>query len=86
MAKARGLRQGFGHGTTDAWHVGYAEDGSLSKPVSLWQQSVHVPGIYDLELDTSILSPEECVGMILKRLEDGPPPTAFQRIAGMITE
>ena len=57
------------------WHVGYAEDGSLPKSVtvSLWQQSVHMPGIYGLELDTSILSPEECVGMILKQLEDGPP-------------
>jgi len=53
--------------------------------VRLWQQAVHAPGIYDLEVDTSVLSPEECAGVIRQRLDDGPPPSAFQRLAAMAT-
>src|SRR6184192_3102227 len=34
------------------WHAGYTDDGSVPQPVSLWQQAVHLPGIYDLEVDT----------------------------------
>jgi chloramphenicol 3-O phosphotransferase len=64
------------------WGVGVAEDGSIPKPVSLWQEAVHVPGIYDLEVDTSVLSPEECADVIRRRLEGGPPPSAFRRLAG----
>ncbi|GMA62562.1 chloramphenicol phosphotransferase [Alicyclobacillus fastidiosus] len=68
------------------WNMGYAEDGSVPRPVVLWQESVHVPGIYDLEVDTSQLSSEECADFIRKRLEDGRSPTAFQRIADMRTK
>lgn len=64
----------------DTWHVGYTADGMVPKPVSLWQELVHVPGIYDLEVDTSMLSPEACANLILRRLENGPLPTAFQLI------
>lgn len=39
--------------------------------------------IYDLELDTSILSSEGCANVIGKRLEDDVTHTAFQRIAEM---
>jgi len=65
------------------WHVGNADDGPVPKSVSLWQQAVHVPGIYDLEVDTSVLSSEECADLIRQRLEDGPPLSAFQRLAAM---
>jgi len=65
------------------WHV--PENGSVPKPVSLWQQAVHVPGIYDLEVDTSVLSPEECADLIHQRLKDYPLPSAFQRLATMDT-
>ena len=51
-------------------------------PVQLWQREVHLPGIYDLEVDTSLLSPGECAEVIRSRLEHGPPPEAFQRLAG----
>src|SRR5579859_2219846 len=37
------------------WHDAYAENDLVPEPVSLWQQAVHVPGIYDLEVDTSML-------------------------------
>ncbi|MGA5712106.1 chloramphenicol phosphotransferase CPT family protein [Bacillus bombysepticus] len=65
--------------------VGYSEDGSIPLPVKLWQESVHEPGIYDLEIDTSVLNPEECANLIRLRLENGPPPTAFQLIEHMGT-
>ncbi|MDE3076113.1 MAG: chloramphenicol phosphotransferase [Chloroflexota bacterium] len=51
--------------------------------VQRWQEAVHVPGIYDLELDTSTLSPADCAERIRQRLSEGPPPTAFQRLAAM---
>jgi len=65
------------------WHAGYVDDGTVPKPVSLWQQAVHVPGIYDLVVDTLVLSSEECGDLIRQRLEEGPPPTALQRLEAM---
>lgn len=50
-------------------------------PVRRWQRDVHVPGVYDLEVDTSLLTPEECADAIRRRLENGARPTAFQRLA-----
>jgi chloramphenicol 3-O phosphotransferase len=63
------------------WGAGNADDGLVPKPVSFWQQAVHVPGIYDMEVDTSLFSPEECAHLIRRHLEDGPPPSAFRRLA-----
>jgi chloramphenicol 3-O phosphotransferase len=65
-------------------HDGYDED-AIPPAVRLWQQAVHVPGIYDMEVDTSVLSPEECAARIQQRLRDGPPPSAFQRLATITT-
>lgn len=56
----------------------------IPPPVVLWQEEVHKPGIYDLEVDTSILSPEECVERIRERLANGPPGTAFQQLTERI--
>jgi chloramphenicol 3-O phosphotransferase len=67
------------------WHDGYTENYPVPEPVSLWQQTIHVPGIYDLEVDTSLLNPEECADLIRQRLADGPPPSAFSRLANMDT-
>ena len=50
-------------------------------PVLRWQREVHTPGIYDLEVDTSVLSPGECAEEIRKRLMGGPAPSAFARLA-----
>ena len=41
---------------------------------------VHAHGIYDLEVDTSVSSPEECAGQIKQRLDDNTPPSAFKRL------
>ncbi len=65
------------------WGVGTADDGVATEAVRLWQQAVHVPGIYDLEVDTSMLSAEECAAVIRRSLTDGPPPTAFRLLAAM---
>ncbi|PKG23112.1 chloramphenicol phosphotransferase CPT family protein [Niallia nealsonii] len=67
----------------ETWNTGYTEDGDVPQPVILWQDSVHVPGIYDLELDTSVLSSEECAGAIRMQLETEPYGTAFKQIADM---
>lgn len=58
--------------------VGFAETGPVR-----WQRAVHDPGIYDLEVDTSVLSPEECAQAIRDCLDKGPAPTAIQRLAAM---
>jgi chloramphenicol 3-O phosphotransferase len=41
---------------------------------------VHAHGIYDLEVDTSLASPEECAWLIMRRIESGEPPSAFRQI------
>ncbi|WEK04265.1 MAG: chloramphenicol phosphotransferase [Candidatus Devosia phytovorans] len=33
-------------------------------PVQRWQDAVHVPGIYDLSVDTGTMSPQDCVAAI----------------------
>ena len=52
-------------------------------PVRWWQQAVHTPGIYDLEVDTSVLSPEACAAVIRQHVDHRSPPSAFQRLAAM---
>src|SRR5262245_36351482 len=64
---------------------GLAEDGSVPLAVHLWQQAVHVPGLYDLEVDTAVLSAQDCANVIRQHLEADPPPSAFQRLAAMAT-
>ncbi len=51
--------------------------------VHRWNSEVHNPGIYDLEVDTSTMSPEECGQVILRHLKHGFQPTAFKRLAAM---
>ncbi len=51
-------------------------------PTVLAWEAVHDPGLYDLELDTSRLTPEACAARIAEALRDGPPaPSAFDRLA-----
>lgn len=59
-------------------------DAPLPEEVRRWQEEVHKPGIYDLELDTSLLTPYECAEAIRHQLDSGiPEPSAFERIAGL---
>ncbi len=41
---------------------------------------VHIPGIYDLEVDTSRFTPEECAAQIKTHIDSGQPPYAFRKI------
>ena len=65
------------------WNADWSADAAVPPPVRLWQQEVHIPGIYDLEIDTLVLSPEACAAVIRQHLEHGPPASAFQRLAAM---
>jgi chloramphenicol 3-O phosphotransferase len=55
-------------------------DGQIPRAVLRWQDAVHDPGIYDLEIDTSTASPQRAASMIAARLA-GPPPSAFRTLA-----
>ncbi len=68
-------------GREGAYVTGSAAD-PIPEPVLLWQREVHIPGVYDLEVDTSLLSPDECAEVIRRRLDDGPPGSAFQQLTG----
>lgn len=64
------------------WGEGYSAGFAGTAP-ERWQREVHTPGIYDLEVDTSVMSPGECAAAIRQRLDTGPPPTAIARLAAM---
>lgn len=67
------------------WDSGNPSGAPVPNPVRLWQQTVHDPGIYDLEVDTAVLTPEECAAVIRQRLDHGPAPSAFQQLASKLT-
>lgn len=54
--------------------------GEVPQPVLRWQQRVHEPGVYDLQIDTSTVTPQAAALMIRNRM-DGPPPQAFRQLA-----
>ncbi|SHE78659.1 chloramphenicol 3-O phosphotransferase [Kaistia soli DSM 19436] len=54
----------------------------VPEPVRRWQDAVHAHAIYDLELDTARLTPEESAAAILSAFDRGlPHPTAFEKLA-----
>ncbi len=57
-------------------------DDPVPEPVRRWQREVHRHGIYDLELDTSTMTPAECAAVIRARLDAGSPSTAFAKLGG----
>lgn len=59
MARRNAGGQGYAKGT---------EEDPIPAPVQRWQDSVHKDRTYDLEVDTSIMSPEECARLILEAL------------------
>ena len=54
--------------------------GEVPASVLRWERAVHDPGIYDLEVDTSVLTPDGCASAIAERMGHGPP-AAFAEIA-----
>jgi chloramphenicol 3-O phosphotransferase len=68
-------------GGADTTYVTGSDDDPVPLPVRLWQEEVHKPGLYDLQVDTSVLSPRGCADSIRKRLIAQPEPMAFQALA-----
>lgn len=56
-------------------------DAGVRGSVHLGVEAVHAHGDYDLEVDTTVLSPAECAERIHKRLEKGPPGSRFAELA-----
>jgi chloramphenicol 3-O phosphotransferase len=54
-----------------------AAPADLRQAVQRWQDDVHDGHVYDLEVDTGELTPEECARHVLARIDNGPPGTAF---------
>jgi chloramphenicol 3-O phosphotransferase len=54
---------------------------AVPAPVLLWQREVHAHWTYDVEVDTSVQSPKRCAKAIRRRLDEGPAPEAFGRLA-----
>jgi chloramphenicol 3-O phosphotransferase len=67
-------------GREGGYAVGTPDD-PIPLPVRRWQDGVASVGPYDLEVDTSVLDAAACADTIRRRLRDGPPPTAFARLA-----
>jgi chloramphenicol 3-O phosphotransferase len=74
-------RRNAGQGGREGRYVTGTPEEPVPEPASRWQREVHVPGIYDLEVDTTALSPVECANAIQMRLSNGPAPTAFRTLA-----
>ena len=79
------LRRRAAGGPETNYVVG-SEDDPVPLPVRRWQEEVHEPGIYDLEVDTALLGPQACAEAIRQRLGSGPKPSAFRTLAQRATE
>ncbi|HRK21038.1 MAG TPA: AAA family ATPase [Fimbriimonadaceae bacterium] len=62
---------------------GESDDGTLLERIDRWVDAVHRPGIYDLEVNTSTLTPEECAYEI-HNAWDTLPKTAIARAASYL--
>jgi chloramphenicol 3-O phosphotransferase len=65
----------------------YSEGSSaeaIPAAVSRYTEAVHDPGLYDMDVDTSVMTATECAEAIRRRLAAGvPSPTSFERLARM---
>lgn len=64
---------------SQAWSLG----DPIPAPVQRFQDEVHRPGLYDLEVDTATLTPEACAQAIWTCLAQGPGPSAFAQLAAL---
>lgn len=61
----------------------WSSNRGLDEHMRRWQREVHRPGIYDIEVDTSHFTSQECADKIQRRLIECPAPTAFRQLASM---
>ena len=59
----------------------YAHGPGIPAPVQRWQDAVHMPGIYDLMVDTGTMTSDDCVTAIASALDH--PKTAFEHLAAL---
>jgi chloramphenicol 3-O phosphotransferase len=64
-------------------YVSGTPDEPLPPPVLRWQNEVHKPGIYDLEVDTSVLQPDECAAEIRRVLTASSYAAALDRLLAL---
>lgn len=67
------------------WSQAWSPGDPIPAPVQRFQDEVHRPGLYDLEVDTAALTPEACAQAIAARMRRGPPPAAFTQLAALAT-
>ena len=61
----------------------YASGPGIPEPVQRWQDAVHVPGLYDLSVDTGHLTAQDCVAAIAALLAAPPRQRAFAQLAAL---
>jgi len=74
-------RRNAGQTGREDQYVRGTPDDPYPLPARRWQEAVHRPGLYDLQIDTSILSPEQAAATIRAHLDAGEPCTALQQLA-----
>jgi chloramphenicol 3-O phosphotransferase len=66
----------------DGAYVASAEGEPAPPPVLRWQAATEAPGLFDIEIDTSLTSAADAAETIAERLQNPPAgPTAFERLA-----
>ncbi|WP_300574376.1 hypothetical protein [Phenylobacterium sp.] len=65
------------------WNQAWSPGDPIPAPVQRFQDEVHRPGLYDLEVDTSALTPEAGAQAIAARMRRDPPPSAFAQLAAL---
>lgn len=63
------------------WSQAWSPGDPIPAPVQRFQDEVHRPGLYDLEVDTAVLPPDACAEVIAARMRRDPPPAAFAQLA-----
>jgi chloramphenicol 3-O phosphotransferase len=61
-------------------YVSAIEGDPVPEAVRLWQHEVHARWTYDLDVDTSAQTPEQCAAAICRRLVEPPLPDSFAQI------
>jgi chloramphenicol 3-O phosphotransferase len=68
------------HASEPGTYVQSEREGDVPTPVRRWQEAVHQPGVYDLEVDTSRRRPDDCADAIGAMIAGGRA-TAFSQLA-----
>ncbi len=80
-------RRNRGEAGRDGRYAVGSKGDPVPAPVRAWQEAVHRPGVYDLEVDTSCVSAADCAAVIRAKLaEPLTSSTAFEWLAAGLPE